>query len=158
MELTENLQRKAATALVGLSLLVSGCTAQDAPKNPSGKLHKDCYGMHIKEGKDITLEMYKEGENDRFRQAIKVARQDVEGALQKDPSGNWVLKTSDGKSYPVSQTAVEFNQFKEGQKMFGIVPADVANPSFCTLSLKRFRKELQKQEESAKIKTDQSLR
>jgi len=78
--------------------------------------------------------------------------------LVKDATGLWGLKTLDGQSYPVSQTAVEFNQFKEGQKMYGIIPADVEKPAFCTLSLKRFRKDLQKQEEAQKIKTDQSLR
>ena len=105
-----------------------------------------------------TLEMYKEGESDRFRQAVKVPRKDIEGVLVKDATGLWGLKTLDGQSYPVSQTAVEFNQFKEGQKMYGIIPADVEKPAFCTLSLKRFRKDLQKQEEAQKIKTDQSLR
>jgi hypothetical protein len=105
-----------------------------------------------------TLEMYKEGENDRFRQVSKVPRRDIEGVLQKNGSGIWGLKTSDGKFYTVSQTAVEFNQFKEGQNMSGILPADVQQLVFCTLSLKRFRKEIQKQEEIQKIKTDQSLR
>jgi len=105
-----------------------------------------------------TLEMYKEGESNRFRQATKVPRKDVEGVLHRDDTGIWGLKTSNGQFYVVSQTAVEFNQFKEGQKMYGIIPADVANPPFCTLSLKKFRKEVQKLEEVQKIKADQSLR
>jgi len=105
-----------------------------------------------------TLEMYKEGESDRFRQVTKMPRKDIEGVLVKDATGLWGLKTSDGHFYKVSQTAVDFNQFKEGQRMYGIIPVDVEKPAFCTLSLKRFRKETQKQEEAQKVKTDQSLR
>lgn len=105
-----------------------------------------------------TLEMYKEGENDRFRQVVKVARKDVDGVLVKDAGGLWVLRTPDGQTIKVSQTAVDFNQFKEGQAMYGLVPADAVKPEFCTLALKRFRKDAQKQEEAHKVKTDQSLR
>lgn len=104
------------------------------------------------------LEMYKEGESNRFRQAVKVPRKDIEGTLEKDSSGIWGLKTSEGRLYTVSQTAVDFNQFKVGQRMYGIVPANVENPPFCTLALKKFRKETQVQEETQKVKTDQSLR
>ena len=105
-----------------------------------------------------TLEMYKEGENDRFRQVTKVARQDIEGVLQKSAAGTWGLMTAEGQFYAVSQTAVEFNQFKEGQRMYGLIPAEDGKASFCTLSLKKFRKDVQKQEEAQKIRTDQSLR
>ncbi len=104
------------------------------------------------------LEMYKEGESDRFRQAVKVPRRDIEGVLQKNSAGLWGLTTSGGQFYLVSQTAVQFNEFKEGQKIYGIIPAIVENPPFCTLSLKRYRKEVQKQEETQKLKADQSLR
>lgn len=104
------------------------------------------------------LEMYKEGENDRFRQAIKVPRKDIEGTLQKNDKGLWGLLATDGRFYPVSQTAVEFNEFQPGQHMYGILPANIDFPPFCTLALKKYRKELQKQEQLQKLKTDQSLR
>ncbi len=104
------------------------------------------------------LEYYKEGENDRFRQAVKVPRQEIEGVLQRNEAGYWGLVTRNNHFFPVSQTAVQFNEFVEGQKMYGIIPADMENPPFCTLALKKYRKEIKKQEEAQKAKDDQSLR
>lgn len=104
------------------------------------------------------LEYYKEGESDRFRQAVKVPRLEIEGVLQKNEAGYWGLVARNNHFFPVSQTAVQFNEFTEGQKMYGIIPADLENPPFCTLALKKYRKELQKQEDAQKVKTDQSLR
>jgi len=104
------------------------------------------------------LEYYKEGDSDRFRQAVKVPRLEIEGVLQRNEAGYWGLVTKNNHFFLVSQTAVQFNEFIEGQKMYGIIPADLENPPFCTLALKKYRREIQKQEEAQKAKVDQSLR
>lgn len=104
------------------------------------------------------LEMYKEDGKDRFRQSVKIERQDIEGTIEKDNANLWVLKTLDGKMYPVSQSAVDFNEFKAGQRMYGTIPAGENGIVFCTLALKKFRKDSQKKDEAEKIRTDQNLR
>ena len=103
------------------------------------------------------LERYLHNGEDRFRQAKKVERAELEGTLYKD-NGLWVFVTPEGKNYPVSQTAVDFNQFTDGQRMYGTIPAGVQDVPYCTLALKRFRKETTKSAEADKIKNDQSLR
>lgn len=105
------------------------------------------------------IEVYKEGEDLRFKQKQKMPRKQVIGILQKKEDDNWFLfDETSGKYYRVSKTAVEFNNFKEGQKMYGIVPENIQDPPFCALGVRKYRKQMKKVEEAAKISQDQSLR
>jgi hypothetical protein len=52
------LEKILATTIIGLTLM-TGCTTENTPQKP---LHKNCYGLHVKENpNNIMVEFYKEG-------------------------------------------------------------------------------------------------
>ena len=65
MSLTDKINKTLITGVLGISLL-AGCSEGNSQGREKvdipRKIHKNCYGMHIKENSsEITLEFYREG-------------------------------------------------------------------------------------------------
>ncbi len=61
MKLTDNINRTLVKGLIGLSIIAASCTVPAESKS-NKQVHKDCYGLHIKENPtNIEVEVYKEG-------------------------------------------------------------------------------------------------
>ncbi len=64
MGINDCMKKTLLTGMIGLSLIVLGC--QDTQKNDPGtktaKMHKNCYGLHLKENPNGAIaEFYKDG-------------------------------------------------------------------------------------------------
>ncbi len=58
METKEKIKQQIVGGLTAIVMMSASCTPA---ANASGKLHKNCYGLHIREGSNPTVELYKEG-------------------------------------------------------------------------------------------------
>ena len=109
MKLTEKVNNTIRAGVMGLSLIVASCTQPPTTENNQGKqLHKDCYGLHIKEKpNNIEVQLYKEGwkvRQDELTEdtlTIQITKDRIKYSY-KDVSSNYPLEMKkDGTIYVI---------------------------------------------------------